>query len=110
MVMSDGCRAKLWRRYDGGGALLRNNRGRWLLLKTQGCGQDFEFSTSIDLIGVFFLFFIEGFYEGLIKELSDWPVVLPGYCFIDRLWNFLAIADGHKALRVYSFADEVFAD
>ena len=80
-----------------------------VLLKTQGCGQDFEFRTSIDLIGVFFLFFIEGFYEGLIKELSDWPVVLPGYCFIDRLWNFLAIADGHKALRINAFADEVFA-
>ena len=80
-----------------------------VLLKTQGCGQDFEFSTSIDLIGVFFLFFIEGFYECLIEELTDWPVVLLGDCFIDCLWNFLAIADGHKALRINAFADEVFA-
>ena len=49
-----------------------------VLLKTQGCGQDFEFSTSIDLIGVFFLFIIEGFNETLIEKLTNWPIMFLG--------------------------------
>ena len=49
-----------------------------VLLKTEGCGQDFEFSTSIDLIGVFFLFIIEGFNETIIEKLTNWPIMFLG--------------------------------